>query len=151
MKKKFWMFGVFALLLVAFFGWRLTHPPLTDEQQIAANIDGLTASANNKSAGGVASYLSKKFIFNGIRKKDFQNQLVGGFLQYRVVKLQTSGLQTKINGDTASSEGRWSLGLKSEYTSPEERTSGTFELQWRRENGEWKIVEADGAGALPAF
>lgn len=150
MKKILPFLALVLVIALGFFAWRLTHPALTDEQQIAANLAGIESAASNKSASGVASYLSKNFKFNGIKKSEFQNQLVGAFLQYRVVKLQTDGVKTQVKGDAATSVGGWNLGIKSEFTSPEQTTSGQFELKWRKEDGEWKIVEANGQGELPS-
>ena len=149
MKRLFLATGTLILLLSAVLVWRITHPALTDHQQIAANLDGIADAASRRSARGVANFLSKDFDFNGTNKRDFQNQLVAGLLQYRVVELKLNGVQTNVNGDSASSAGRYNLSLKSEYNSPPQVSTGEFKLKWRKIDGEWKVV--GGQGTAPGL
>ena len=148
MKRLLLVAGTLILLLSAIWVWRATHPALTDQQQIAANLDGIAEAANRRSARGVANFLARDFNFNGIKKRDFQNQLAGGLLQFRVVDLGLNGVQTQIQGDTASSVGNYVLSLKSEYNSPPQISRGDFKLKWRKVEGEWKIVGAEGTAPL---
>ena len=124
--------------------WRATHPALTDEQQIQAALDGIATQASHKSAGGITSFLAKDFQLDGMKKSDLQKQLTIGMLNFRVVNMKISGVQVQVNGDTATTRGRYDLGLKTEFTSPEEKYASDFSLKWKRENGQWKISNADG-------
>ena len=148
MRRFFILGGLFLLLLSAILTWRRLHPPLSDEEQIAAALDGISAAAKTRSARGIANFLAKDFKFGGgTGKKDFQNSLVGGILQYRVIDLNLSGVQVDSNGETAKSDGRYVLSLKSEFNSPPEIFRGKFDLQWRKIDGEWLVVSAQGENA----
>ncbi len=138
-----WIIPLVLLLLAVFF-WRLTHPKLTDEQQIRVALDDIGAQAGHKSAGGVTYYLSKDFRVQGLGPNGLRKQLAGGFLEYAAVRLQTSGVQIKVTGDTATTTGLYDIGLKREFNSPEEKFSDLFTLKWKREDGGWKISDAPG-------
>lgn len=145
-------FGVPVILLVlAVLLSRWTHPALGDEQQIRAALDGIAVQASNKSSGGVTSFLTKDFQLDGIKKSDIQKQLTLGLLQYRVVNLRVSNVRVQVNGDTATTKGRYDLGLKTEFSSPEEESSNDFSLKWKREDGQWKISDADGNKLPPGL
>ena len=147
MKKILIVSGALVLLLSAVLIWRALHPPLTDEQQIAANLDAIAAAASARDAVTLASYLAPTFTFNDqgqTQRKEFQRQLYGAILQYRVVDLGINGVQVKVQGERASSDGRFILSLKSEFSSPPEVHNGDFQLQWQKSNGEWKIVAVKG-------
>jgi hypothetical protein len=149
MKRFYPALGIVIALLVAVFVWRAMNPPLSDSQQIAANLDSLVDAANRRSARGVSRFLAPNFEFGGTKKRDFQPQLAGALLQYRVVELKMSGVQTTVNGQTATSSGRYNLSLKSETTSPPALSNGEFKVRWRKVEGEWKIEAA--TGTLPGF
>ncbi len=144
MRKIFIIGGIVLLVLGAVLTWRRLHPPLTDEQQIAAALNGITAAANARSPRGIADYLAKDFQFGSTTKSEFQNSLVGGILQYRVIDLKLAGTKTEVNGETASSQGRYVLSLKSEFTSPPEVFAGKFALKWRKIEGQWLVTGAQG-------
>ena len=147
MKRILIASGVVVLLLSAILIWRALHPALTDEQQIAANLDAIAAAAGARDAVTIASYLAPQFTFDDqgqTERKEFQRQLYGGILQYRVVDLTINGVAVKVNGQNASSDGRFLLSLKSEYNSPPELHDGDFQLQWQKIDGEWKIVAIKG-------
>ena len=148
MKRVLIALGVVMLLVVGIFGWRATHPPLTDEQQIAANLEGIVEAAQARSASGVGGYLSPKFQFDGTKKGDFQRQLVFGLHQYSSVEVQTSNVKVTVRGQTATTTGSYRLSLKPESNSPPQVYPGNFNLQWRQENGQWLVIGAEG-NALP--
>ena len=148
MKRILIVSGVLLLILSGFLIWRALHPPLTDQQQIAANLDSITAAANARDAPTVASFMAPTFSFNGragTGRKDFQRQIFAGMMQYRVVDLQINGVKIKVNGAVADSDGRFLLNLKPEFDSQPETYSGNFQLKWRKVDGEWKISEIVGA------
>ncbi len=142
--RKFLPFLILLVLLAGgVFIWRLTHPKLSDEEQIAANLDAICEAARNRSSRGITDYLAKHFKTGGIGKKDFQNSLVAGMLQVRVIDLQVSALSTEFYGQGAESTGNYVLSLKSEFDSPPQIQKGKFDLKWQKIDGEWKIVAAD--------
>ena len=148
MKKIFLVSGVLILLVSGFFIWRASHPPLTDQQQIAANLDAIASAADARDAVTIAGFMAPSFKFNGnsgMERKEFQRQLYGGILQYRVIDLKINGVKVEVKGDVADSDGRYLLNLKSEFDSPPTPYSGDFKLKWKKLDGEWKISEVEGA------
>lgn len=148
MKRIFIIGGLILLLISGFLAWRALHPPLTDEQQIAANLDAITAAAAARDAVTIANFMTPTFNFNGnksTQRKEFQRQLYAGMLQYRAIDLQINGVKVNVNGDKAASDGRFLLNVKSELDSPPEPYSGNFKLKWQKTDGEWKISEVQGA------
>ena len=147
MKRILIASGVVILLLSVVLIWRALHPALTDEQQIAAHLDSIAAAADARDAAAIADFLAPSFTFNDqgqTERKEFGRQLYAGILQYRVVDLNINGVQVKVNGERASSDGRFLLSLKSEFNSPPELHTGDFALQWQKLDGEWKIVAIKG-------
>ena len=144
MRKIFIASALVLLIIGAVLMWRKLHPPLTDEQQIAAALDGITAAAGARSPRGIADFLAKDFQFGNTGKSEFQNSLVGGILQYRVIDLRLASTTTDVNGSTAKSEGRYILSLKSEFTSSPEVFAGKFVLKWRKDEGQWLVIRAQG-------
>ena len=88
---------------------------------------------------------------DGLKRKDITQQLTIGMLQYAVVNMKVSNVQVQTNGARATSTGHYYIGLKSEFTSPEQKTSSDFTLKWKREDGEWKILSADGNKLPPGL
>lgn len=150
--KKSLRFAIpLALLLLLVLGWKWTHPQLSDEDQIRQSLDGIATQASHKSSSGVTSFLSKDFQMDGLKRKDITQQLTLGMLQYAVVNLKVSNVQVQTNGNTATSTGHYDVGLKSEFSSPEQKTSSEFSLKWKREDGQWKISDADGNKLPPGL
>ncbi|PQV65401.1 hypothetical protein B1R32_101141 [Abditibacterium utsteinense] len=154
--RKF--FPILALLILVVGGvllWRWTHPKLSDEEQIAANLNGICEGAKARSPRAITDYLSKDFKAGDTTKSELQNSLVAGILQYRVIDLKISSVKTSVlraslgEGVTASSEGQFLLSLKSEYNSQPQIQTGKFDLKWRKIDGEWKVITAQGE--LPQF
>ena len=148
MKRILIVSGVLLLLLSGFLFWRALHPPLSDEQQIAANLDIIARAAGERDAVTIAHLMAPTFTFNGnagTDRKEFQRQLYAGMLQYRVIDLQINGAQIAVKGDVAECNGRFLLNLKSEFDSPPEPHGGKFKLKWKKLDGEWKISEVEGA------
>ena len=92
--------------------------------------------------------MAPTFKFNGNSgtvRKDFQRQLYGGMMQYRVIDLQINGVKLQVKGDVADSNGRFLLNVKPEFDSAPEPYAGDFKLKWKKIDGEWKISEVEGA------
>ena len=148
MKRILIVSGVVLLLLSSFLLWRALHPVLSDEEQIAANLDAIKKAASERDAVTIANLMAPTFKFNGnngMARKEFQRQLYAGMLQYRVIDLQINGVKVVVKGDVADSNGRFLLNVKSEFDSPPTPTSGDFKLKWKKLDGEWKISEVEGA------
>ena len=148
MKRILLICGALLLILSGFLIWRALHPPLTDEEQIAANLDAIAKAADERDAVSIANFMAPTFTFNGhsgTERKEFQRQLYAGMLQYRVIDLQINGVKVKVNGAVANSDGRFLLNVKSEFDSPPEPYAGNFKLKWKKLDGQWKISEVAGA------
>jgi ketosteroid isomerase-like protein len=144
MRKISVVFVILLVILGGIFTWRKLHPPLNDQQQIAAALDGICAAASARSPRGVANYLAKDFKIAGMGKSEFQNSLAGGILQYRVIELRVPNTKIVVNGEAATSEGSFNLSLKPEFNSAPEVRTGRFKLQWRKTDEGWLISKADG-------
>ncbi len=150
--KKSLRFAIPPILLVLLvLGWKWTHPNLSDEDQIRQSLEGIATQASRKSSSGVTSFLSKDFRMDGFKRKDITQQLTIGMLQYAAINMKVSNVQVQTNGDTATSTGNYEVGLKPEFSSPEQKTSAQFTLKWKREDGKWKISGADGNKLPPGL
>ncbi|RYG70941.1 nuclear transport factor 2 family protein [bacterium] len=132
------------LVLVGLFIWRVRQPALTDEQRIAAAMEGICAAASARSPRGIANHLAKEFRMGSMSKSEFQNSLAGGILQYRVIELKLTNPQVTVNGTSGTSNGNYTLSLKSEYNSPPQILSGKFDLTWKKIDGQWLVTKAEG-------
>ena len=135
------LFGAVAL-------WRVTHPNLTDDEQIAASLSDITRNAAKRNARGITQHLGSGFDWQGQKRKDVQRWLGSGFIQSRDLKLELPTVSTQVSGDTATTTGTFNLSFRPTPEAPIERRSGDFKLQWQRQDGEWKIVKAEG-GEVP--
>lgn len=143
MKKSLRLLIPLVLVVLAVLFWRWTHPALSDQDQIRQAMSGLATQVSNKSAKGIVSYLSDDFQMSGVKKGQIQKQLVYGLLSYAAVEAKIDPSQIEVNGDTATTKGNYNLGLKQEFNSPVQNYSSEFTLKWKRENGQWKISNAD--------
>jgi len=138
-------------LVLAVLLWRWMHPKMTDEQQIQAAISDIGTQASHKSSGGITFYLSKDFRYDTVKPGEIRKNLTAGMLQYAAINLRTSDVQVQVNGDTATTTGQYHLGLKNDFSSPEQTTDSAFKLAWKREDGAWKISNADGNTLPPGL
>lgn len=138
---------IIVLLLVVVLGfvyWRATRPHLTDEQQIAANIAGLEAAAQNRQSNQILHYLSSDFRWNNMKRQELGSYMSGFFWQARDVNVDLNATNTTVTGDTATTAGRFYFSYKPAPDAPLESKSGRFTAQWRRENGNWVITRVEG-------
>ncbi len=141
--------GVFVLgFVLIVFGsiawWRATHPPLTAEQQIAANLDDAQRALQNRSAGGVLRHLAPDFSWNNTSRQEVSSMMKGSLFQWRDVQVQRTGEQIAVNGNTATSSGSFRLLYRPGPNAPPQTANGTYTLHWRLIDGEWKITKAEG-------
>ncbi len=137
------------LLLVGGLGyWRASHPLLSPEQQIAANLDDVSSALQNRAANRVLRHLAPEFSWNNTPRKEIGDLLRGSMLGWRDVQLQRSGERIEINGDAATSSGSFRLSFRSSQGGDAQTQSGTYNLQWRKIDGEWKITAAKGGESV---
>jgi hypothetical protein len=136
--------GLLLILIGGWWSWRATQPKLTDEQQIAANIEDIRRNVESRNARYIASYFARGFSANGNNRGDVQNEMAGAFLQWRDVTANITGLQISISGDTATTSGKYSLAYKPHPRAHSETALGDFKASWKKEAGAWKISSIDG-------
>jgi len=148
MRKILVLSGALLLLIGAFLIWKQLHPPLSDEQQILANMDAVTSAVDAKQVGGIKNYLTDDFTLKDQARQDVLTNLTGYFLNEQEVTLSVSGVEVTVTGDSAVSTGHYTIVSRAETSSPPDTTVGDFHLEWRKENGFWLIAKADG-GRIP--
>jgi ketosteroid isomerase-like protein len=136
--------GALLLLFGGWFAWHAAHPPLSDEQQIIANVEAIRAAVESRSAGRVQSFLADDFSWNGHNKRELSSEMSGAFFQWRDVTTNITGLHVSISGDTATATGKFSIALRPTSHSRPDAYVGDFTLLWRKRNGQWLITKAKG-------
>lgn len=150
MRKLIIIVGLVLLVVGGVAIWRQMHPVLSAEEQIAANLEDLARAASGKRLSGIMTYLDKDFKYGSMGRKDVQSSLAAAFWQFRKIDVQISGVKIQVNQDTAMSTGHYTVATQRETTSPPDTSAGDFKIGWKRQDGEWKAVNAEG-GQLPGF
>ena len=138
--------GLFILVIGGVLWWRATHPPLSDEEQIAANLEGLKDSAESGSVDGVMNYLSDDFTWGGRKRSEVRSLLFGAFyegLRKRDFRLNFTNVKIKVQGATATATGHYKVDTRA-FRVGVESTDGDFSTEWQKRDGQWKITRANG-------
>jgi ketosteroid isomerase-like protein len=138
------IFGVLLLSFGGWFAWRAAHPPLSDEQQIAANIKAIRLAVEARSARRIAYYLADDFTWNGHNKREINSQLTGTFFQWREVTAMLTKLQVTVHGNAAIATGKFSLSLRPSPNARAVAYLGDFKLTWKKRDGQWLLTKAEG-------
>lgn len=149
-RKLILSFGVLLLLVGGVIWWRAAHPPLTDEEQIAANLEGLRTSAESGSVNGVMGYLSDDFTWDGRKRSEISSLLYGAFyegLRKRDFSLVFTNVHPAVQGATATLNGHYKLNLRN-YRGAVDSGDGEFSTSWEKRDGQWKITRASGGENL---
>ena len=144
-------FGVLLLLVGGVVWWRATHPPLTDAQQIVANLEDLRTSAENGSVDGIMNHLSEDFTWDGRKRSEVRSLLVFGLyegLRKKDIRVTVTNVQPTVKGATATVTGHVSVAERSSRGFVPDPIPGTFTTEWEKRDGEWKITRAQGAQNL---
>jgi hypothetical protein len=136
--------GVLLFIFGGWSAWRAAHPPLTDEQQIAANIEVLRQAAQSRNSRKIGNFLADDFTWNGQNKRELNSELTGAFLQWRDVTANVTGLQISLDGDKATSKGKFSLAFRPSQRARPEAYLVDFQLTWQKRDGQWLITKAEG-------
>ncbi len=137
-----------ALLLAGIYPiWKATHPPLTDEQQIAATIDSTRAALEARTLRGVLGNLTDDFSWNGDTRQDFETALRGAFFEARDVQVNLSAEKIEVRADQATATAHFSASYRENADAPVETRLGDIWVHCVKDNsGTWKIDKAQGAG-----
>ena len=127
------------LLVAGVLIWRATHPP-TDEQQIAAVMEGARSAIATRNANRLASYLADDFTWNGQGKPELQNTLRGAFFQTRDVEPSFSDVKISIKGETATATGNYAVRYRMQNTKTTETQQGRFQIALEKRNGDWLLT-----------
>lgn len=139
--------GVLLLLIGGLVWWRATHPALTDEEQIAANLEGLRTSAESGSVGGVMNYLAEDFTWGGRKRSEVSGLLYGAFyegLRKRDFRLTFTNVRPVVQGATATATGHFKVDVRTFRGAVDTPASGEFSTTWEKRDGQWKITRASG-------
>lgn len=142
--------GLALLLLGGGSFWRVSHPVLTDEQQIEANLEELRVAVEARDARGVLKQLSPGFNWNGQSRKTIAENLPQVFFNWRDVRVSFTKVKTIVRGRDATLTGRYNMTFRPQPKADADTHSGSFSLQWRKLKGEWKIDEAQGGAEIVA-
>lgn len=140
--------GTTLLMLASLLVWRAAHPPLSDREQITAQIETMRAAVETRNAGAVAKNVGDDFAWNGLDARTFRASLAQAFLQWRDVKVDVPSQKTSVRGDDAATDGRYVITLREAEASAPQTLRGDFSVQWKRTKNGWRIVELRGGEQL---
>ena len=69
--------------------------------------------------------------------------------QWRDVKCDFTDVGVVISGDSAGTQGNYTLQLRETPDAKPETFIGTFNIEWKKRNGQWKMAQASGGENLP--
>lgn len=138
------------LVLAAFLAWRHFSAPVGDRAIISGELEAVRRAAQNGNVNGILSRLDRGFRIQGASKSEIRTQLVAFFFQNGNIRLDLAGVNVKVEGDSAVSDGSYTARWKSDMGSPEQVRSGRFSARWRKVDGQWKITELPGVESLGA-
>lgn len=140
--------GLVLLLGGSVVWWRAAHPPLSPEQQIAANLEAAADALQRRSTSGVMRYLAPDFSWNNSSRDELRQMMAGASMQWRDVQLQRLNEKITVNGDEAVSSGSYHLTYRTGPQATPETQRGNYTLRWKLRDGEWKIVTATGGESM---
>jgi hypothetical protein len=133
--------GLLVLGLAAYFGRGWLRPPLTDQQQIEAQILKAAAAASSHQPRTLLSLVADDYYDGTYTKADLANLaragLAPGGRDLRVAPYLKS---LQIEGKTATTE------IEAEITELSSGQSGRYQITvgWRKGRQGWQIVSAHG-------
>ena len=144
--RQFFIIAGAALLLAGIFFWWQSRTPQTPEQQIQAALDNAETALERRSVSGLMQHLARDFKWNNTSRSEVADLLRGTFFLARDVQITRSEETIKVTGEIATSTGTFRATYRTAPQGPIETSEGRFTFRWRREDGQWKIVEADASG-----
>jgi len=147
-RSAFIALGLLFIFAAGFSFWRSSNPPQSDEQILISSLDNAASAIRDRSVGRVMGVLAPGFSTGGTSRGEFNQMMTGAFFQWRDVKLDLSNRKVQINGDSATTTGRFALNYRPQEGASPESQSGDFSLNWQKIDGVWKVVSATGGEAL---
>ncbi len=145
--KRYRVLVVVALLAALYLGWRLTRPPLSPEQQIRVNMDGVTQAIQNTSPRNILGYLSPDFQWNRTKRDEVEQMVREASVSATDVQITRSGERIQVRGNEATVTGDFRLSyrlLQESRETPPHTSVGQYSVLWQKRNGDWKIVQVQG-------
>lgn len=140
--------GLLLLVGGGWFWWRATHPPLTDDQQIAAHLEDIRSSLENNNIERALGYLAEDAKFRGQSRSEIRSQLtLGRFMAREDVRVTFLNTRNEIKGATASTKGHYKVDVN--RRNRPESTDGDFSLEWEKRDGQWVITDGTTSGDIP--
>jgi ketosteroid isomerase-like protein len=140
--------GLIFLLGGGFFWWRVTHPPLSDAEQIAANLEDIREALENGNIERALNYLSEDAKFAGQSRSQIRSQFtIGQFMNRADVRVTFTNTRHEVQGATASTKGHYKLDVR-QRVNPDSY-DGDFSLEWQKQDGQWKISDGSASGDIP--
>ena len=148
LRRFVFVVGTALLLLASLLLWRAAHPPLSDREQITAQMETMRAAVEARSAGAIAKNVGDDFAWNGLDARTFRASLAQAFIQWRDVKVSVPSQKTEVRGDDATTSGRYVIALREAQSSAPQTFRGDFAVQWKRAKNGWRIVSLRGGEQL---
>lgn len=140
--------GLIFLLGGGYFWWRVTHPPLSDTEQIAANLEDIRQSLENGNIERALNYTTEDAKFAGQSRSQIRSQFtIGSFLNREDVRVTFTNTRHDVRGATASTKGHYKVDVNRRFGP--DSSDGDFSLEWQKQNGEWKISNGNASGEPP--
>ena len=140
--------GLIFLLGGGLLWWRATHPPLTDEQQIAANLEDVRQALENANIERALNYLSEDAKFAGQSRSQIRSKFtIGSFINRADVRVTFTNTEHDVQGATATTKGHYKVDVR--QRSAPDSYDGEFSLKWQKQDGDWKIADGTASGDIP--
>lgn len=154
-KRALGIVAVLVLALIAYFALR--QPPVSDQDQIAAQLQAAAAAAQNHNSGGIMNVISADYKGpSPITNTDSLHFFLGRILRDSgAVQVAFSPPNVVVTGDTAASTSQ--LTVRDRDTG-QVRFDEPVTINWKREDGHrllilptkvWRVVGTTYQGALP--
>lgn len=132
------------------FWWRVTHPLLTDLEQVEANLEDIRSSLENGATERALGYLDEDGKFSGQSVSQLRSQLTLGYRFGRPdVRVTFTNTRTEIKGATATTQGHYKVDVR-RGRSQAESSDGDFSITWQKRDGQWKITDGNASGGIPS-
>ena len=147
-RKLMVAFGLIFLLGGGYFWWRATHPPLSDVEQIAANLEDIRQALESGNIERALNYTTEDVKFAGQSRSQIRSQFtIGQFMNRDNVRVTFTNTRHETQGAKASTQGHYKIDVR--QRSNPDSYDGDFSLEWQKQNGEWKISNGTASGDIP--
>lgn len=146
--KQYRVLVVVVLLIFGYALWRLSRPPLTPEQQIRANMNGVAQAMQNTSPRAILGYLAPDFKWNNNSRDEVEHVIREAAVSATKVEVTRSGEKISVRGDSATATGDFSISfrmLQESRETPPHVSAGQYTVLWQKQaDGDWKISSVQG-------